>query len=71
MTSIASASAIAAQGMARASTRLAGAADVIVARGPEIEPIMETMAAKTDFKANAAVLRTADQMMGALLDVIA
>jgi len=71
MTSIASAAAIAAQGMARASTRLAGAAAVIGARGPEIEPIVQTMAAKTDFKANAAVLRTADQMMGTLLDVIA
>ena len=30
---------------------------------------VEQISAKTDFKANAAVAKTADEMMGALLDI--
>ncbi len=32
---------------------------------------VEQISAKTDFKANAAVIKTADEMTGALLDIIA
>lgn len=31
--------------------------------------VVEQVSAKTDFKANAAVAKTADEMMGALLDI--
>lgn len=65
------ASSIAAQGMMRASARLAGAADVIASRAPEIQPVLDVQAAKRDFQANAAVLRTADQMTGAVIDILA
>jgi flagellar hook protein FlgE len=34
-----------------------------------VKETVEQVSAKTDFKANAAVAKTADEMMGALLDI--
>lgn len=69
MSTISSISSQAAAGLHRATDRLSAAAASIAANGPGIAAAVETMQARTDFKANAAVLRTADQMLGALLDI--
>jgi hypothetical protein len=66
---IAAASSTAQGGMMRATARLAGAADVIASKAPDIQQVLEIQQAKQDFQANAAVLRSADQMMGALVDL--
>lgn len=71
MSTISSISAQAAAGLHRATDRLGAAASSIAEAGPGIAAAVETMQAKTDFKANAAVLRTANEMMGALLDITA
>ncbi|WP_165190498.1 flagellar basal body rod C-terminal domain-containing protein [Caulobacter soli] len=42
--------------------------------GPDVDlghEAVEQISAKTDFAANAAVIKTADEMTGALLDIIA
>lgn len=69
MSTITSISSQAAAGLHRASSRLSAAAQSIAEGGPDVAAAVETMQARTDFKANAAVLRTADQMLGALLDI--
>lgn len=71
----------AAAGMFAAADRFNASAQRTVAWGAEQAPgeqpvdlgkeAVEQVSAKTDFKANAAVIRTADQMTGALLDMIA
>ncbi|MBU1347978.1 MAG: flagellar hook protein FlgE [Alphaproteobacteria bacterium] len=67
------ASSIAASGMAAASARFEQSA-VRTARAPlenlETE-MVERIGARTAFFANAGVMRTADDMAGALLDILA
>lgn len=72
---------IAAAGMTAATDRLSASAQRTAAWGVEqvqgqqkidlAKEVVEQVSAKTDFKANAAVARTADEMTGALLDIIA
>lgn len=72
---------IAAAGMFAATDRLSASAQRTAAWGVEqtqteqkidlAHEAVEQISAKTDFKANAAVARTADEMTGALLDIIA
>ncbi len=69
----------AAAGMFAAADRLNASAQRTVAWGVEqtqaeqkidlAHEAVEQVSAKTDFKANAAVIRTADEMTGALLDM--
>lgn len=67
-----SAAQIAAAGMQAATTRFAKASQTIAEHGAgAVEPIVEAISAKTDFKANLAVLRASDRMTGALLDIFA
>ena len=68
-------------GMMAAADRLSASAQRTAAwnveQGQEASKVdlaheaVEQVSAKTDFKANAAVVRTADEMTGALLDMIA
>ena len=72
---------IAATGMMAAASRLnasaqrVAAADVHAERAEDLKDPdyvaerVEQIGAATDFKANAAVIKTADQMTGALLDL--
>jgi flagellar hook protein FlgE len=69
----------AAAGMFAAADRLSASAQRVAASGVEdtkaaektdlAKEAVEQISAKTDFKANAAVAKTADEMMGALLDI--
>jgi flagellar hook protein FlgE len=69
----------AAAGMFAAADRLSASAQRTAAWGLEetkteektdlAKEAVEQISAKTDFKANAAVAKTADEMMGALLDI--
>ncbi len=71
----------AAAGMFAATDRLSASAQRTAAWGLEqtqteqkvdlAHEAVEQISAKTDFKANAAVAKTADEMTGALLDIIA
>jgi flagellar hook protein FlgE len=71
----------AAAGMFAAADRLSASAQRTAAWGVEesqaeqkidlAHEAAEQISAKTDFKANAAVAKTADEMTGALLDIIA
>jgi flagellar hook protein FlgE len=71
----------AAAGMFAAADRLSASAQRTAAWGVEqsqaeskvdlAHEAVEQISAKTDFKANAAVIKTADEMTGALLDIIA
>ena len=71
----------AATGMFAAADRLSVSAQRTAAWGVEqsqaeskidlAHEAVEQISAKTDFKANAAVAKTADEMTGALLDIIA
>ena len=72
--------AIAAAGMTAAANRLSASAERTAAWDaqapangkPEVDLVKEAVdqvSARTAFKANAAVIRTADQMTGALLDL--
>ncbi|MFT4253298.1 MAG: flagellar basal body rod C-terminal domain-containing protein [Caulobacter sp.] len=68
---------IAAAGMSAATGRLAASAQRVgadagaSAKTDLATERVEQISAKTDFSANAAVLRTADEMTGALLDLLA
>ena len=72
---------IAAAGMFAATDRLSASAQRTAAWGLEqtqaeqkidlAHEAVEQISAKTDFKANAAVAKTADEMTGALLDILA
>lgn len=67
--------AIAAAGMTAAANRLTASAERTAtwsARDSDTDlakEAVEQVSAKTDFKANVAVLKTADEMIGALLDL--
>lgn len=63
---------IAQVGLTRATDRLTASAQRPV--GPDADlgrEVVEQVQAKTDFKANLAVIRTADEMTGTLLDMLA
>ena len=65
----------AATGFLNAQSRLA-AAGAEIAKGPQsggslAEQMVEIRTAKTEASANAAVLRTANEMNGRLLDILA
>lgn len=65
---------IAAAGMADARLRFETSARHTAQAAPLdnlAEDVVEQIQAKTAFKANAAVLRTADDMTGTLLDILA
>lgn len=68
---------ISAAGMGAAAGRLAASAQRVGADGGQTAKTdlaaerVEQISAKTDFSANAAVLRTADAMTGVLLDLLA
>jgi hypothetical protein len=67
--------AIAAAGMSAAANRLGASAERVAtweARDTDADlakEAVEQISAKNDFKANAAVIKTADEMIGALLDL--
>jgi flagellar basal body rod protein FlgC len=67
--------AIAAAGMSAAANRLGASAERVAtweARETDTDlarEAVEQISAKNDFKANAAVIKTADEMIGALLDL--
>jgi flagellar basal body rod protein FlgC len=67
--------AIAAAGLSAAANRMSASAERVAtwdARDSDTDlakEAVEQISAKTDYKANAAVIRTADQMTGALLDL--
>lgn len=69
--------AIGASGMHRAADRFEASANRVARFGTGLEDVdlatemVEVMMAKTDFKASATVVRAADQMTGALLDILA
>ena len=69
--------AIAQYGLTAASNRFAQSAQRISEMGVEganvdlASEIVDMSLAKTDFSANIAVIRTADEMQGALLDILA
>lgn len=71
--SLASIAPSALQGLERANARAAKAASTLSADGAgvAVDAVVDLVVAKADFKANVAVLRTADEMMGALLDIVA
>jgi flagellar basal body rod protein FlgC len=67
---------IATSGLAAATARLDASAQRTARWGqdPSVDlakEAVEQITAKAEFKANAAVIRTADQMMGELLDILA
>lgn len=64
---------IASAGMSTALVRFEGSAARTAANPLDnlAEETVERIEAKTAFRANAAVLRTADDMVGALLDIFA
>jgi hypothetical protein len=78
ISSISSASAIAAGGMAQAERKLAQSAERVASMGSDqsdakaVDPVSETVAqagARQDFAANAAVLRVSSNMMKRALDI--
>ena len=59
------------QGLSRASATAGSAAARIASGEIEPRPIVELKTAEHAFKANAAVLRTLDEMNDRLLDILA
>jgi flagellar hook protein FlgE len=63
---------IATAGLTRATDRLTASAIRTVAPDADLgREVVEQVQAKTDFKANLAVIRAADEMTGTLLDMLA
>lgn len=58
-------------GLNRAVDQVDGAARRIAGGEVEAEPVIDLLTAETAFGANAAVVRTADQMQDRLLDILA
>lgn len=64
-------------GMQRAADRFEASANRVARFGTGLEDVdlatemVDVMMAKTDFKANAAIVRVADEMTGSLLDILA
>ncbi len=63
--------ATAVQGLQRANAQADKAANRIVSGEIEARPIVELKTAETAFKANAAVIRTLDELDDRLLDILA
>jgi flagellar basal body rod protein FlgC len=63
--------ATAASGMISAQAQFDRAAGAVASGGDPVPAVVQSVEAKTSFGANVAVLKTADKMMGALLDIIA
>ena len=59
------------QGLQRASTQANTAAQKIASGEVEARPIVELSTAEAAFKANAAVIRTLNEMDDQLLDILA
>lgn len=57
-------------GLLRARADLNGAAQSIAKDGPNVQSAVKVAQSATDFKANAAVLKTADEMERSLLDIL-
>lgn len=72
-----SALAIAASGIASAAARFGAAAGQLVrattsnAPSDSAQPIVDMIEARTAFRANVAVFKAGDKMMGSLLDILA
>lgn len=59
------------QGLRDAQTRVVNAASKIAADGvSDPAPVVELLAARTQLKANAKVVRTLDQTLGSLIDTL-
>jgi len=64
-------------GMQRAADRFEASANRVARFGTGLEDVdlatemVDVMMAKTDFKANATIVRVADEMTGSLLDILA
>ena len=61
-------------GMLAASRRFEGSAERVARQGVEVDlgaEIVDQLVAKTEFSANLAVIRTAREMSGELLDILA
>lgn len=65
------AGAVAAQGIADATSRFDAAASRIVAAGPEVESAVDMKLAQAQVGACVAAARAADEMTGTLIDAIA
>lgn len=63
------ATAVANYGMMAAMRRLEASAQATVRGGDYAQEVVEQISAKHAFKASAAVLRTADEMLGMVLDL--
>ncbi len=62
--------AIGTAGLTSAAQRFnASAAQIVNGSGDSVQPIVGLVQAKTDFQLSATVVKTADQMLGALLDI--
>lgn len=59
---------VAAAGMQKSLQKVSDAARRIAEKGPEIQPVADMMAAQHGLEANAAVVRTADKMVGLIID---
>jgi hypothetical protein len=55
-------------GMSRAVRQAQGAAEKVAKDGPSVEAMIELREARLLLKANAAVARTADEVVGAILN---
>jgi len=63
---------IATAGLTRATDRFTASASRMVGPDPDYaREVVEQVQAKTDFKANLAVIKAADEMTGTLLDMLA
>jgi hypothetical protein len=51
--------------------RFERSAERVAAGGPEVGEVVEQMSAEAAVKANVAVARTADSLVGALFDIVA
>jgi hypothetical protein len=51
--------------------RFERSAERVAGGGPEVREVVEQMSAEAAVKANVAVVRTADSMVGALFDIVA
>lgn len=58
-------------GMTSATQKLDSAAAMVAKSGPDPQAAVDAASAVTAFKANAVVARIADQMTGALLNIMA
>ena len=58
------------QGLHKASEKAAGAAERIVTGPVEAEDVVDLKTAEIEFKANAKVVKTAEELQDRLLDIL-